>query len=103
MSETYKKITVALSGGCELLFNKETNLSLNSVVPVGTSVSQLVTLLKRDYVKERPELLVDASGANVRPGILVLVNGCDVEVMGGVEHVLEDGDEVEFISTLHGG
>lgn len=103
MSTTHKKITIALSGGCELLFNKEASLTLASVVPIGTSVSQLITLLKTNYVQERPELFVDATGANVRPGILVLVNGCDVEVMGGVDHVLEDGDEVEFISTLHGG
>lgn len=103
MSETYKKITIGLSGGCELLFNNEASLSLVNVVPVNTSVTELIALLKRDYIQDRPELFVDASGANVRPGILVLVNGCDVEVMGGVEHVLEDGDEVEFISTLHGG
>lgn len=103
MSETYKKITIALSGGCELLFNKEANLTLTNVVPAGTSVALLIALLKRDYIQERPELFVDASGSNVRPGILVLVNGCDVEVMGGVDHVLADGDEVEFISTLHGG
>ena len=103
MSETYKKITIGLSGGCELLFNNEASLSLVNVVPVNTSVTELIALLKRDYIQDRPELFVDASGANVRPGILVVVNGCDVEVMGGVEHVLEDGDEVEFISTLHGG
>jgi ubiquitin related modifier 1 len=103
MSETYKLITVALSGGCELLFNNEASLFLSNVIPVGTSVSLLIALLKQNYIQERPELFVDASGTNVRPGILVLVNGCDVEVMGGVEHVLEEGDEVEFISTLHGG
>lgn len=103
MAATHTKITVALSGGCELLFNKQASFVLENVVPVGTTVSQLISLLTRDYVQERPELFADATGANVRPGILVLVDGCDVEVMGGVEHVLEDGNEVEFISTLHGG
>ncbi|KPI83479.1 Ubiquitin related modifier (urm1)-like protein [Leptomonas seymouri] len=103
MSDPFKQITVALSGGCELLFDKEASLSLANVVPVGTSVAQLIALLRDRYIKERPELFVDASGTNVRPGILILVNGCDVEVMGGIGHLLEDGDEVEFISTLHGG
>lgn len=100
---THGKIIIALSGGCELLFDKQVSITLQRVVPVGATVSQLIDLLRRDYVRERPELFVDASGSNVRPGILVLVNGCDVEVLGGVEHVLEDGDEVEFVSTLHGG
>ncbi|GET92351.1 ubiquitin related modifier (urm1)-like protein [Leishmania tarentolae] len=103
MQSTYEKIEIALSGGCELLFNKEASITLAGVVPVGTTVAQLIDILRRDYIRERPELFVDATGANVRPGILVLVNGCDVEVLGGVEHVLEEGDEVEFVSTLHGG
>ncbi|KAK7196807.1 ubiquitin related modifier (urm1)-like protein [Novymonas esmeraldas] len=103
MTEPYKKIKIALSGGCELLFDKQSSLILSGTVPAGATVSQLIDLLRRDYVRERPELFVDATGANVRPGILVLVNDCDVEVLGGVEHVLEDGDEVEFVSTLHGG
>ncbi|KAG5491710.1 hypothetical protein JIQ42_01616 [Leishmania sp. Namibia] len=103
MTTAHKKITIGLSGGCELLFNKETSITLAGVVPAGASVSDLIGILRRDYIKERPHLFADATGANVLPGILVLVNGCDVEVLGGVTHVLEDGDEVEFVSTLHGG
>ena len=38
-----------------------------------------------------------------RPGILVLVNDADWELEGLGEYVLEDGDEIAFISTLHGG
>ncbi|CAM38591.1 ubiquitin related modifier (urm1)-like protein [Leishmania braziliensis MHOM/BR/75/M2904] len=103
MDVMHKKIKISLSGGCELLFNKEESITLADVVPVGATVAELIDILRRDYIKERPELFVDATGTNVRPGILVLVNGCDAEVFGGVQHVLEDGDEVEFVSTLHGG
>ena len=38
-----------------------------------------------------------------RPGVLVLVNDADWELEGLGEYVLEDGDEIAFISTLHGG
>ena len=38
-----------------------------------------------------------------RPGILVLINDADWELEGELEYELEDGDEVCFISTLHGG
>jgi ubiquitin related modifier 1 len=38
-----------------------------------------------------------------RPGVLVLVNEADWELEGEGEYVLEDGDEIAFISTLHGG
>lgn len=42
-------------------------------------------------------------GGMVRPGILVLVNDADWELCGGAEASVEEGDEVSFISTLHGG
>jgi ubiquitin related modifier 1 len=38
-----------------------------------------------------------------RPGILVLINDADWELEGEEEYVLQDGDEIVFISTLHGG
>jgi molybdopterin converting factor small subunit len=38
-----------------------------------------------------------------RPGILVLVNDADWELEGEGDYELKDGDEIVFISTLHGG
>lgn len=38
-----------------------------------------------------------------RPGILVLINGCDWELSGALDAELAPGDAVAFISTLHGG
>ncbi len=55
----------------------------------------------KHVLKERPELFL--AGDTVRPGILVLVNDADWELEGGADCVLEDGDVVAFISTLHGG
>lgn len=38
-----------------------------------------------------------------RPGILVLINDTDWELEGEGDYILQPGDEVVFISTLHGG
>jgi ubiquitin related modifier 1 len=38
-----------------------------------------------------------------RPGILVLINDSDWELEGELEYEIKDGDDVVFISTLHGG
>ncbi|GAA5851470.1 hypothetical protein JCM9279_001078 [Rhodotorula babjevae] len=68
-----------------------------------TDVRFLVWWL-REYVledRERPELF--SQGDTVRPGILVLINSTDWELEGELDYVLEDGDELVFISTLHGG
>lgn len=42
-------------------------------------------------------------GERSRPGILVLINSTDWELEGELDYVLEDKDEIVFISTLHGG
>jgi ubiquitin related modifier 1 len=98
------KIVVELSGGCELLFGKQARHVLEGAVPTGATIADLVRILKGpQYLKERPEQFLDPSGEGLRPGILVLVNDVDAEVLNGMEYVLEDGDVVEFVSTLHGG
>ena len=38
-----------------------------------------------------------------RPGVLVLINESDWELLGMLEAELSEGDNVVFISTLHGG
>lgn len=43
------------------------------------------------------------SGKYRRPGIMVLINEVDWELEGEEECELVDGDEVLFVSTLHGG
>ena len=42
-------------------------------------------------------------GDTVRPGILVLVNDADWELMGELDYSIQANDRIVFISTLHGG
>ncbi|GAB7365460.1 hypothetical protein MBLNU230_g6533t1 [Neophaeotheca triangularis] len=39
----------------------------------------------------------------VRPGILVLINDADWELEGEDQYVIQPGDNIVFVSTLHGG
>ena len=50
-----------------------------------------------------PALALLMTRPNRRPGILVLVNDTDWELEGEGEYAIQDGDEIVFISTLHGG
>jgi ubiquitin related modifier 1 len=38
-----------------------------------------------------------------RPGILVLINDADWELEGEEAYELQPGDNIVFVSTLHGG
>jgi len=95
-------VTIELSGGAELLFDKvkkhRVSLPDNGLT---WTISRLLTWIKDNLLKERPELFLQ--GESVRAGILVLVNGVDWELCGELDYVLENNDTILFISTLHGG
>ncbi|KAM9841539.1 ubiquitin-related modifier 1 [Aulostomus maculatus] len=95
-------IHLEFGGGAELLFNgvKEHQVTLPSQ-PEPWDMKQLLVWIQRNLLKERPELFVQ--GDSVRPGILVLINNADWELMGELDYQLQDQDSIVFISTLHGG
>ena len=65
------------------------------------TMEKLIDELRRKHLKEKEEMFVQ--GSSVRPGIIVLVNDTDWELLDTTKYVLEAGDSVAFISTLHGG
>lgn len=95
-------VTVDFSGGAELLFDnvKKHRVELQEQAQAWT-LRLLIAWIKEHLLRERPELFV--LGETVRPGILVLVNDTDWELLGKLDYELEEGDNVMFISTLHGG
>merc|ERR1712202_24607 len=101
----YKRImnvTLEFSGGAELLFDKKKKYEVNLPTQTDKWTLQLLLFWMRDnLLKERPELFLKDN--SVRPGILVLVNDSDWELLGQLEYQLEEGDNIVFISTLHGG
>ncbi|KAH7883069.1 ubiquitin-like modifier 1 [Phlebopus sp. FC_14] len=107
-------VKVEFSGGLELLFNNQRvhNLSLPAVIvankPTTPSLSTkpvdltyLIHHLRDNVLTDRSQLFME--GDIVRPGILVLVNDTDWELEGEGSYPLREGDEIVFISTLHGG
>ncbi len=93
-------VRVEFSGGAELLFDNVKNARVE--LPEPATVSSLLSHIADNLLsKERPELFF--KDGTVRPGILVLVNDADWELLGKEGCELEDGDTVTFISTLHGG
>lgn len=46
---------------------------------------------------------VSADTASSRPGILVLINDADWELEGEEAYEIKSGDNILFVSTLHGG
>ncbi len=106
-SDRHLRLTVELSGGAELLFGNvrshDVSLPVADGDGTGWNLRRLLAWIRDNLLKERPELFLGKDGVSVRPGILVLVNDADWELMGQLDYILQDGDNVTFISTLHGG
>lgn len=94
------RISLEFSGGLELLFSNQKRISVSIPVQKCT-MANLIAWVKDNLLQERPELFI--KGNSLRPGILVLINGCDWELSGDLASEVADGDNVVFISTLHGG
>lgn len=92
------------SGGLEAMFDGKKRLEVE--LPEGSSghthsIQSLIEELRRKHLREKEEMFVQAG--SVRPGIIVLVNDTDWELLDTLKYQLENGDNVAFISTLHGG
>ncbi|KDQ56726.1 hypothetical protein JAAARDRAFT_36215 [Jaapia argillacea MUCL 33604] len=103
-------LKIEFAGGLELLFSNQRShrisipsnpASTPNEPPKRADITYLIHWLKDNLLKERVELFIE--NGTVRPGILVLVNDTDWELEGEGSYELMDGDEIVFISTLHGG
>jgi len=94
-------VEIEVSGGLELLFEEHRRLHHIEIEVV--SLKELILFIKNKLIKERIELFYNEKDGSVRPGILVLVNDMDWELCDGLEYLVQDGDKIAFISTLHGG
>ncbi|CAF1414018.1 unnamed protein product [Adineta steineri] len=95
-------LTLEFAGGAELLFGKQ-KLQTIDLPDNNTSwtIRTLLIWIRENLLRERPELFIQ--GDSVRPGILVLVNDTDWELLDGLNYQLKENDNILFVSTLHGG
>ncbi|KAI1632071.1 ubiquitin related modifier 1 [Biscogniauxia mediterranea] len=98
-------IEVEFSGGLEMLFSSQRRHSLSlPATHQGTpiTIAYLINHLCNHTMKDtRKELFILDN--HLRPGILVLINDADWELEGEEAYELQSGDNILFVSTLHGG
>ncbi|XP_030063804.1 ubiquitin-related modifier 1 isoform X2 [Microcaecilia unicolor] len=95
-------LQLEFSGGAELLFGGLKKHHVTLPIQSDTwDIRHLLVWIKQNLLQERPELFIQ--GDSVRPGILVLINDADWELMGELTYKLQNEDSITFISTLHGG
>ncbi|XP_057333621.1 ubiquitin-related modifier 1 homolog [Microplitis mediator] len=100
-SENQLPITIEFGGGAELLVGNKKKHQINLSSDKVWTLKNLIFWIRDNLLKEREELFIQNN--TIRPGILVLVNDADWELMGQGEYKLSPNDTILFISTLHGG
>ncbi|CAG1990697.1 unnamed protein product [Fusarium graminearum] len=80
-------IDVEFSGGLEMLFSNKRQHALS--IPANVMDDSRKDLFVLD--------------SHLRPGILVLINDADWELEGEEAYEIQSGDNILFVSTLHGG
>ncbi len=68
----------------------------------GGALIELINKLTLQMPALRKNLL-DEQLATPKPNALILVNGKEISVLGGLETQVKDGDEVVFVPVVHGG
>lgn len=83
---------------------KKHNLNIPAKDPSDrpATVASLVAYLCKNVLKDKREEMFVLDG-HVRPGILVLINDADWELEGEEKYEVQPGDNILFVSTLHGG
>ncbi|KAJ1817640.1 Ubiquitin- modifier 1 [Coemansia sp. S610] len=104
--KSYLHIITKYTSGMELLI-KDKELGLDHVFEVNTKAAPLNMKDLIKYIGETHVLEGKQSAftrdETICPGIMVIINECDWEVMDELDYVLKNDDTIEFISTLHGG
>lgn len=105
MNLSSMKVVLEFGGGAELLVGNKRSHCVELKSEAKT-LGHLLQWILENLLQQRPELFLrdpKAEKLDVRPGILVLVNDADWELVGETSYPLLDGDKITFISTLHGG
>lgn len=98
-------VKVYFYGGLDLIFAGKHTLNVD--LPISKSkaptAGSLISHLTDAYLANSSKKSLFTKHDSVTPGILVLINEADWELEGKEDTELKAGDDVVFVSTLHGG
>lgn len=72
-------------------------------VPEGATLRELVTNIANNAHPVFKKRFLNSKSDGLSPDIIVLINGAEASIQGGMEAVLQEGSEIIFLPTVHGG
>jgi molybdopterin converting factor small subunit len=78
--------------------HSKVQLKLPSPITVSDLIKKVITTFNLEA-----NLLLDYKKGRLTPNVLLLINGKEINVLGGLETQVVNGDVVTIISISHGG
>ena len=69
----------------------------------GTTLHELVSNIANNAHPVFKKRFLNAKSDGLSPDIIVLIDGAEASIHGGMGAILKDGSEVIFLPTVHGG
>ena len=83
------------------MFSNKKQIDVELADQTEVLLSTLINHLEKNYLNDKKEMFIQSN--TVRPGIIVLINDTDWELLDTDKYIVQNGDNITFISTLHGG
>ena len=72
-------------------------------IPEGATLHELVSSIAGNAHPVFKKRFLNSKSDGLSPDIIVLIDGAEASIHGGMEAVLKDGSEVILLPTVHGG
>ena len=72
-------------------------------IPEGATLRELITNIAESGHPVFKKRFLNSKSDGLSPDIIVLINGAEASIHGGMAAVLTEGSEVIFLPTVHGG
>lgn len=82
--------------------NKQSSTTLREHIDKGATFEDLLNHLVRSYPSLK-DTLIDTASQQLYDNIIVIVNGRLLDLIGGMQAHMKDGDKVQFLPCLPGG
>jgi molybdopterin converting factor small subunit len=96
-------VNVKFIGALRHIAGKSKTVTITNIYPANFTVKDLIQKIVIDVPEIKTSLITQQAGNIVKTNTLIFVNDREISVLNGVDTLLANGDEVVFISVVHGG
>jgi molybdopterin converting factor small subunit len=96
-------VNVKFIGALRHMAGKSKTVTIDNDCSTNFTVKDLIQKIIIDIPAIKADISTQQKNGDVKTNALILVNDREISVLNGVDTLLANGDEVVFITVVHGG